>query len=332
MPYKPLSGAFEKVNRALAHIKALEDELDTMADLPDRERPYNFVPRTDMQCLRGVEIPRQQALREYPIYWPDSTPIDPRNVVVPVLESELMGIYLQVNQPLPLIHWGVIIGDIAHDLRSALDQLVWELSLHHQRKLGFPHGAPEKTLPYSSGWRHCYFPVCNKDTGWLGHVSDKLRFIGQNLTTIIDNEQPYHFRRRYQRHWLWLLDELWNRDKHRAVAITAMYGLASGVGFTTRAGETMTLDEIRAQYEFERLSIRGGGRFVDGMRLAAIVVRRRDPKPPHQNFNLRVQTRVRVQPVFEKTPPTYGALVIPKMREIATEVTRVLNLFVDKFN
>lgn len=328
MPHKPLSGAFEKVARARAHIEALKRELDSISELPEPERPHTFVPKTDMQCLQGLEIPRQQALREHPYNWPDYTPIDSRNVVTPILESELMGIYLKVRRPLPVIRWGVIIGDAVHDLRSALDQLVWELSVHHQRSLGFPKGAPEKTLRSGSPWRHCDFPVCAKDTSWPGHASNELGLIDKNLTSLIDDEQPYKRGKRYQRHWLWLLNELWNRDKHRAVAVTAMYGHLRRIGLGPSSSASVTLDEFTSRYELQQLWAHNQGRLVDGMKLAAVLIRARNPGLPHENFNLRVETTIRVDIAFEEAAPTYGQWAIPRLTELTTEVERVLNLFV----
>src|SRR5207247_2650784 len=80
------------------------------------------------------------------------------------------------------------------------------------------------TPPRGSPWRKVCFPVAETPSSWHGHRTNSLRLVDQNLIPKFDNEQPYQRGNRYQRHWLWLLDELWNRDKHRTVAISTMYG------------------------------------------------------------------------------------------------------------
>jgi hypothetical protein len=45
---------------------------------------------------------------------------------------------VEMLKELPLAEWGVIVGDAVHCLRTALDQLVYQLSLDPDDSLGFP--------------------------------------------------------------------------------------------------------------------------------------------------------------------------------------------------
>jgi len=55
-----------------------------------------------------------------------------------------------IAQP-PWQRWSVIVGEVVHDLRSALDQLAWAASLE------WSGPAPE---PLTGRWRQVSFPVC----------------------------------------------------------------------------------------------------------------------------------------------------------------------------
>src|SRR3989442_15649809 len=51
-----------------------------------------------------------------------------------------IAIHALVKQDLPLVQWAVVVGDITHNLRSALDNLIWQLATDHQ-------GNPPDPLP-----------------------------------------------------------------------------------------------------------------------------------------------------------------------------------------
>ncbi len=331
MPYRPLAGAFEKVRRANECIKALDDEIGRLQDL----KPYDLVPKTDMTCVEGIEIPRTQAQSlGVTAYWPDPPPSNPNNIFTPLIHAEVMGIYLVVKRPLPLLAYGSLIGDIVNNLRSALDQLTWELSIHYQRSLPTPL-APlpsSETLPRKSKWRSVQFPVAEIPSVWTGQQNSCLWLIDQNLISKIQDEQPYKCGKRYQRHWLWLLNELWNRDKHRSVAITVMYGgTTSEIGLRPAQGETMSLAQFGQEFDMKLRRVKSVGRFVNGVKLAEVIIARKSPRLPELHLNLDVNTTLRMGIQFKQAAPTYGAGVLNTLESLSANVERVLNGFVEDF-
>jgi hypothetical protein len=104
----------------------------------------------------------------------------------------------------PPITWGVDIGEIVHNARSALDNLVWQLVILNGKE-------PEK-------WNS--FPIFDdKPKKGFARVvrgtSDKpgcLAGVHKDAVTIIESAQPYHGG---LANGLTALDALWNMDKHR---------------------------------------------------------------------------------------------------------------------
>lgn len=113
----------------------------------------------------------------------------------------------------PDIMLGVMFGEILHNLRSALDQLVWQLVLLNDR----------------TPCRWNAFPVCvvrkvskvdPKRPAWTRDWPSKLKGVSRKHRALINAVQPYHGRggfKRKQLHPLMLLTDLWNTDKHRIV-------------------------------------------------------------------------------------------------------------------
>jgi hypothetical protein len=94
-----------------------------------------------------------------------------------------------------------IVGELLHDLRSALDHLAWQLVLNaggiFTDDTKFPIEAPSTNLQGKQG-----------NPGVAGGVSRKAK-------TLMA---------RYREHPLWLLHKLWNIDKHRHVLAEGSFG------------------------------------------------------------------------------------------------------------
>jgi|SRR5580704_486461 hypothetical protein len=115
-----------------------------------------------------------------------------------------------------LLLWGVMFGDAIHNLRSALDHLVWQLVLVNKKR---PSGSNQ-------------FPIC--DTGanyWSAGWKDgkktpstrerRLEGVSDAHKALIDEAQPYRARVPPSAiHALSALRDLSNYDKHRLVHLT----------------------------------------------------------------------------------------------------------------
>lgn len=173
----------------------------------------------------------------------------------------------------------------------------------------------------------CLFPVCSTPNSWLAAKTSQLRLIDQSLLGKIENEQPFKRGKRYQRHWLWLLNELWNRDKHRSVTIVATYGLMRALALLPAEDETMSQAQLLQEFDVEMLSSHSVGRYVDGMKLGQFRVTRKRPGLPEPEVKLDVETTLRLGIKFKKTAPTYGSGVLDALEGLSADVERVLDLF-----
>ncbi len=108
------------------------------------------------------------------------------------------------------VEWGIDTGEIIHHLRSSLEHLVWQLiivggSTPKEGKAGFPvchdQGKYQKTSP--------------------GGGQPKIQGIPNGADAIIERLQPYR-QSDYRSDPLWVLNELWNIDKHRRLNVVAL--------------------------------------------------------------------------------------------------------------
>ena len=176
----PLDGVQAKLDRAFEHGEALRDEIRGLVqgDFYDTRVEYQHKPDAKGNIwLRG---------------------------------------YLDVLQEPPL-KLGVMAGDCVHNLRSALDHLVYQLALLDGEK------SPSGTL----------FPIACTEAEYLvvppnavACLRDRaLAGIAEPHRAMIDQEQPYisvsagsHARD----HALAVLNSFWNRDKHRVIQTAAL--------------------------------------------------------------------------------------------------------------
>jgi hypothetical protein len=126
-------------------------------------------------------------------------------------------IFPELPGELPL-EWGTIVGDFAHNLRSALDQLIWQLVLHRggtpARRTQFPIFI--RRAPYRLRGRAMIEGVARKDRG------------------AIERLQPFRAMRRplAGADPLAQLARLSNTDKHRTLHTARVgIGLADGADF-----------------------------------------------------------------------------------------------------
>jgi hypothetical protein len=101
-----------------------------------------------------------------------------------------------IDEAIPLPNdLGLIVGDAIHSLRACLDNLVYAL-------------APS---------RHIEFPVCNSSDLW-SNQKWRIKDLPADAQDLIYDHQPFHAEHADDPEGcpLWVLDRLWNDDKHRA--------------------------------------------------------------------------------------------------------------------
>ena len=119
-----------------------------------------------------------------------------------------------------LLIWGAIVGDVVHNLASALDNIVAALAAINPSP-PVAHTAAERQV-HSTHRRTQGFPSCGDRRDWPSQMDRYLFFVDRDLVhRLIEPLQPFVARERRgldpKHHPLRILHDLWNRDKHHAI-------------------------------------------------------------------------------------------------------------------
>jgi hypothetical protein len=172
--------------------------------------PQAKIDRADKHIralARMIGAFRKQAYRveAQPAFW--SEPLDGTN-------GDTLIIFAEATEDPPSRLWGPVIGDIAHGLRSALDQVAWDLSVGYQATLAST--PPTDPIPTGNRWRDISFPICRQSQDWSSVWGRRMWATDPALKAIFERFQPYFGGKNpANREPLAVLDELWNIDKHR---------------------------------------------------------------------------------------------------------------------
>ncbi len=239
----------------------------------------------------------------------------------PNIQTGEIAIYGEVFGEPPTDEWGAIIGDVVHNLRSALDHLVWQLTIANG------HTPPPNPIPKrgpGSEWRDIGFPICvtphpadhlgnpipwasAKDLKSLWGIGPRLRAAFQELQPFVTGQNP-------SEEPLAVLNELWNIDKHRHLHPTLFY-----VGL-------YDVESGHPEIQFRILEKYLPGPFKGRAQIGRVEVVGGLPR----NY---VMAQVKVKPIltydvaFEQGSPADGAPVIETLRGICTEVADILRIF-----
>lgn len=106
----------------------------------------------------------------------------------------------------PPLDAALIAGDFISCLRSSLDHIVWQIAAQ----------AGIAKFPF----RTSAFPIFGENTLDTQIAIAKATFgLPDEVTALIKSLQPYHAGDRYKSHHLWMLNHLWNVDKHRHIPL-----------------------------------------------------------------------------------------------------------------
>ena len=135
------------------------------------------------------------------------------------IDSEAQEIVIKGSVPRDLfIELSVLAGEVVHQLRSSLEHAVWQLVVHNG-------GSPKDGL---TG-----FPVYWDKAQYLKRGRPKIGGINTAAAAIIEGLQP--FRPDYSSDPLYLLNEMWNRDKHRLLNVALVKPIAFQVALLHRS-------------------------------------------------------------------------------------------------
>jgi hypothetical protein len=123
--------------------------------------------------------------------------------------GEELQMFLERADPEPSpLHLGVIVGDFLHNLRCVLDHLVWQLVVLNGQE-------PSD---------HNQFPIFDTPDAYKKKAGRYLRGIAADHRALVETFQPYHLGDDAASHYLAVLRDLSNIDKHRFVHPVVIVG------------------------------------------------------------------------------------------------------------
>lgn len=202
--------------------------------------------------------------------------------------------------------WAILIGEYIHNLRSALDHLVYEL-------VRLETGHPPPLLGRTQ------FPIFDREfdekkpgkrKGFHSGAKPMLVGVGDTARALIEREQPYKTGER-QSSPLWHLHELSNWDKHRTIHLTH----ALSQSFTIEAPfPAVHFVHCRQAGPLKNGAILGGGMFA-----------LRDRPLSEWVDQVDVKFKFTADIGFEHPHAVKGLLVRPTLSAIGGRVVRILN-------
>jgi hypothetical protein len=194
--------------------------------------------------------------------------------------------------------WSLIVGDIVHNTRSALDHLIWALS------------SRGPVRPTTEGAKRIQFPISTKRDDYLGVETPKPRhgqrercisFLEPGARAIVDGLQPYLDGKRAHDHLLAVLDRLSSEEKRRKLPVAAIIRGAPQISFSGLGAPVTELASIT--YQKRRLE-----------QDAALMVL--DFHGPIPVAKLRVDPRLAIDLAFDEEGPGAGAPVATTLQRL----------------
>jgi hypothetical protein len=281
-----LDGCWAKVNRAYMHLSLLDARVGEFVD----SDAYRFDREIDLK--------------------------EPERLVV-ILYAEAM------REPQTEI-WGAIIGDAVHNLRSALDHLVWQLTLANGHTP--PAEIPRRRNAPNAEWRDIGFPIHSipypldvsrslipwdraKEPKSLWGIRPSLRAQFQRL-------QPFTHGKNAPKEPLAILNELWNIDKHRHLNLTNFLVGLHDVG------------SAKPELEFRVLQKRAPGPFKGRTEIGRV----EHIGPPYSPiYQMEMQPHIAFDVAFEEGPPAYGGRAVKTLVSLHDTVSAILGDFDSEF-
>lgn len=193
-----------------------------------------------------------------------------------------------VRQP-PLM-WSVQIGEIIHNLRSALDHMVYEIAATHA-KGNVPAGTEFPIFVDEARFRS------TKRGGGLY----KIRGLPRNAQASIEEIQPFQRKQAPRLHLLWVLQELSNWDKHRLLHITNVATGARNLSLKPSPG------------------VKVDGEIENGAELACFKV----TGVPNGSGKVDMEGDIIYGIAFDKAGPGNGSLVAEGLKQLIEVVGKV---------
>lgn len=211
---------------------------------------------------------------------------------------------------MPPPDWSLIVGDVVHNLRSALDHLAYQLVI----KAG---GEPTNRTSFPIFHNDPFTETPKGTRSWRDRVSGML----DEDVAHIKSLQPYQ--QRYvqgsdppEEHVLFTLNELWNADKHRQLIVTLTFHTGAQFGIQHMIG-----------CEFELLGQRPLGPCENGTVIARY---RLTPTTPDPEVDMNVDVAFEIGLVEARLPDPLKLLQV--LRMMGDHVADIVDDFSGRFD
>jgi hypothetical protein len=172
--------------------------------------------------------------------------------------------------------WGLVLGDIVHNYRSALDCIAWALVEQGKR--------PPSTLTKKEQ-DGVYFPICDSRDWFNNTFRTKLPGVSKAEVAVVRSYQPYKTGKQLRHfHAFWVLSRLSNNDKHRAVQ--PVLAIAESASYKITYARDCEVTKLSGQFRAQTLEVYA--------ELAPIYVRKTGPYP-----DVEMQGELRAFPAVE---------------------------------
>lgn len=140
-------------------------------------------------------------------------------------------VFAEILKAPPLSRWSLISGDCVHNLRSALDSLLYAIAVH---QTGKNPPADEKVIQ---------FPITNSPEAFESQRY-RIKSLSPTVQAEIECAQPYNWPHPKHLPMLEMLTILNNLDKHRMLNVVAAVPHAAGIEMLASSGLAVTSVDV----------------------------------------------------------------------------------------
>lgn len=210
----------------------------------------------------------------------------------------------------PSADLSLILGDLIHNVRSALDHAAWQVALLENSGARLRRDRSKIS-----------FPITQRPEEFARHPI--LAYVSEAAKAVFERAQPYNGPDGPEHHWLAIVNRMWNADKHRLLHPTFALTWIGKTGFVPAA---IDVDDLLGGVEIESV-IREEDGIEDGAEVAHIRFTS-GPRPHMQE--VRVKTQPPAHVVFGSGQDTCSLRMIGTFCASALQtLDRLEDLFAD---
>lgn len=213
---------------------------------------------------------------------------------------------LRLLRHVPLLPWGLLLSEVIHLTRSALDNLIERLTIQNTGSPIAGTSFPVYTL--REEFHRVGTRGKNRGRPARGSGLYKTQGLTDHQRTQVEMLQPYQTGSddtTWRTNALWVINELWNMDKHRTPPVSASGAFTTRMEFTSGLSRDATF-----MVKFP---------LVQGAELCrfAPVLGQAEP-------NMEVKAQIVPEITFEEGPPGYGRPLVPILDKAHIAMSRLV--------